>query len=204
MSEDDEGKEHVPRWDDSYFDSVAEKLAINYDLFKDHRIKDKLYPMFGVLKIDNYKRLLHPSLTYGHQRSIEYLFVERKSGLEQQELEKQVDFGKELAAENGWDGPDSLSVDHPDDADLFSREYTFVTVSSDVNHDVLNFVREFSDRNLIKFGLGGHYEINLVMVDLENQVSAGSKNTDLDAAFSNWDSRDNRKTIIDKVKEVVK
>ena len=99
------------------------------------------------------------------------------------DLESLVELGHELA--DDW-----IEADE----EHFGTTFTFVVIAPDVPTEVDEFVSDFSDRTLLKYGLHGQYEINLAVVAPENETLAASENADVGKAFALWEPLTPEKT----------
>ncbi|WP_430504157.1 hypothetical protein [Haloparvum sp. PAK95] len=173
----DEIVENVPNWDeDPYLDRVSDRLMYNYDLKKDHRDAGEQWDMHGQLRVLNQKQFFHPALSYGDHESEEYLFVRRVTSPTVGELERLVDLGHDLADERV-----TANEEH------YRTDFTFVLVADDISDSVHEFVDGFRDRELLKYGYYGHYEVNLVVVDPAAQEAVASEAADVAEAFRLWE-----------------
>ena len=168
-------REGFPEWDDAFLDRVADRLAPNYDLEKDHAVRGERFDLYGELAIRNQKHFLHPSISFAHHESAEHLFTRRVDVVRETDLDRLVALGHELADE--WIAP---SEEH------FSTDFTFALVADGVGEEVREYVSGFSDRTLLKLGYHGHYEINLLVVVPDDEECVASENADVAAAFSLW------------------
>ncbi|ELZ76910.1 hypothetical protein C455_14012 [Haloferax larsenii JCM 13917] len=165
----------APDWDDEYLDRVSDRLLFNYDLEKDDAVRGEQFDLFGSMRMESRKQFVHPSINYANHHAKEYLFARRVDSATVTELERLVELGHVLADE--WVDP---SPEH------FGTDFTFVLVAPDIPADVHDFVADFSDRTLIKFGYHGHYEMNVAVVAPENEAAIASRNADSVAAFTLW------------------
>ncbi|ERH06093.1 MAG: hypothetical protein J07HN4v3_01703, partial [Halonotius sp. J07HN4] len=69
----------------------------------------------------------------------------------------------------------------------YGTDITFVLVADTIPDAVADYVTEFRDRTLLKFGYYGHYEVNLVVVNPESETCVASTAADVAAAFRLWD-----------------
>jgi hypothetical protein len=164
----------VPDWDDEYIDRVSDRLLFNYDLERDHRIRGESFALYGALRMESQRQFFHPALSYGRHESTEHLFVRRADRPSVAELERLVAIGHDLAE------------DIETDEEHFSTEFTFVLVADQLD-DVREFVADFHDRTLLKYGYYGHYEVNLVVVAPESEELVASQNADVAEAFRLWE-----------------
>lgn len=166
--------EGVPEWDDEYLDRVSDRLMFNYDLEKDHRERGEPFDLYGELRMESEKHFFHASLNYANHHAEEYLFARRVDSVSVAELERLVDLAHDLS--------DDIDADE----EHFGTDYTFVLVAPEIPADVREFVAGFEDRNLIKFGYYGHYEVNLAVVAPEERDAVASENADVVDAFAIW------------------
>ncbi|MFB6082461.1 MAG: hypothetical protein ABEJ67_06535 [Halanaeroarchaeum sp.] len=168
--------EDVPTWEDEYLDRVSDRLLHNYDLEKDVSVHGERFDLAGEMRIENEKHFFHPSLNYANHESREYLYARRQDAVTVADLERLVDLGHDVAEERV-----ELRDEH------FSTDVSIAIVVPEVPDDVAAFVDSFSDRNLLRFGFNGHYEINLVVVAPEQKDLHGSENADVKIAFRTWE-----------------
>jgi hypothetical protein len=179
MSADAEREESVPDvpdWDDEYVDRVSDRLQFNYDLERDHRTRGESFILYGALRMESQKQFFHPALSYGRHESAEHLFVRRTGRTSVAELERFVDLGHTFG--------DEIDTDE----EHFNTDFTFALVVETLGDDVREFVADFHDRTLLKYGYYGHYEINLVVVAPEADELVASRNADVADAFRLWES----------------
>ncbi|EFW93580.1 hypothetical protein ZOD2009_00515 [Haladaptatus paucihalophilus DX253] len=165
----------VPDWDDEYVDRVSDRLFVNYDLEKEYATRGESFTLYGRLLIETQKQFLHRSINYANHSAEEHLFVRRANSVRVSDLEALVDLGHELA--DDW-----IEADE----EHFGTTFTFVVIAPDVPTEVDEFVSDFSDRTLLKYGLHGQYEVNLAVVAPENETLAASENADVGKAFALW------------------
>ena len=178
----------VPDWDDEYIDRVSDRLSFNYDLERDHRVRGESFTLHGALRMESRKQFIHSALSYGHHASSEFLFVRRADRPSVAELEGFVGLGHTLAA------------DIDADEEHFSTDFTFALVVETLGDDVRKFVVDFHDRNLLKYGYHGHYEINLLVVAPEAEELVASRNADIAEAFHLWESDEpERQGLLERV-----
>ncbi len=170
-----DGLTAVPDWDDEYVDRVSDRLFINYDLEKGYSAHSEAFTLYGRLLIETQKQFLHRSINYANHSAEEHLFVRRAQSVRVRDLESLVDFGHELADE--WVDPDE---------EHFGTTFTFVVIAPDIPDEVGDFVADFTDRTLLKYGLNGQFEINLAVVAPEHETLVASKNADVGKAFALW------------------
>lgn len=171
----DEPDVDAPEWDDTYLDRVSDRLMFNYDLEEDYAVHGERFDMFGSMRMETRKQFMHPSINYANHHAKEYLFARRVQTATIAELERLVELGHRLADE--WVDPDP---------EHFGTDFTFVLVAPDIPDDVYDFVADFSDRTLIKFGYHGHFEMNVAVVAPDDEAAIASRNADSVAAFSLW------------------
>ncbi|WP_222918053.1 hypothetical protein [Natrinema sp. SYSU A 869] len=170
-------REAVPNWDDEYLDRVSDRLMYNYDLEKDRRAGGERWDLYGKMRVRSQKQFFHPALSYADHEAEEFLFSRRDSRPTVAELERLVDLGHDLANERVVA-----------DEEHFGTDFTFVLVADEIPDDVREFVADFRDRTLLKFGYHGHYEINLVIVDPDTEDHVGSEVADVVEAFTLWET----------------
>jgi len=166
----------VPEWEDDYLDRVSDRLLHNYDLEKDRRVQGGSFDLYGEMRMHSEKHFLHPALSYAEHHSTEHLLVRRQDGVTVADLEALVALGHDLA--DAW-------IEH--DEEHFSTEFIFGVVADSIPDDVRSFVADFSDRQLLKYGFEGHYEIHLLAVAPEANSLVASPNADVEQAFRLWD-----------------
>lgn len=166
----------VPEWEDQYLDRVSNRLLFNYDLEKDSDIAGERFDLYGKLDVHSRKQFFHPSLAYGHHEMEEHLFARRIDSPRPADLEALVALGHDLA--DRWITPTDTH---------FSTDFTFVLVADSIPDAVREFVSDFSDRTLLKYGYHGHYEINLAVVSPDREDRVASANADVVAAFTLWE-----------------
>lgn len=166
-----------PDWDDDpYLDRVAERLMYNFDLEKDVSAGGERFDLGGELRIEREKHFLHPSLNYANHESREYLYARRDESVTVSELERLAEAGSDLAEDRF-----EVHDEH------FSTDVTFAVIVPDVPSDVADYVEAFSGRTLVRWGFGGHYEINLVVAAPEAETLVASENADVGRAFRTWE-----------------
>lgn len=165
----------VPVWEDEYLDRVSDRLMFNYDLEQDYRVRSHSFTLYGAMRVESQKQFLHQSINYANHESREHLFVRRASSVSRADLESLLELGHNLAEE--W-------IDA--DEEHYGTDFTFVVVAPEIPDDVHDFVSGFRDRNLLKYGYYGHYELNLVVVAPETEGVVASENADVSAAFQTW------------------
>lgn len=178
MSQDiDEPNEELPRprWEDEYLEEVANRLMFSYDLERDHEVDDTVYTMYGIMQVESRTHILHPLINYGNHFSYDHLLVDRKAAVGVADLERQVELGHELA--DRWIVPD---------AEHYSTDFTFVTIVEEITDEARAYVESYEERNLLKLGYHGHYEINLILTAPAEEDIAASANADVHRAFATW------------------
>ena len=165
----------IPNWDDEYVDRVSDRLLHNFDLEKDYTVHGREFTLYGRMVMESQKHFFHPSLNYANHSTTEHLFVQRVRSLTPRQLEQTIAFGHDLA--DDW-----IEADE----EHFSTDFTFVFVAPTIPGDVRDFVAEFRDRTLLKYGFHGHYEVNLVVVAPEGEDVVASRNADVSQAFRTW------------------
>ena len=167
--------EEVPRWEDEYFDRVSDRLMYSYDLERDHRVRGESFDLYGEFRLRNQKQFFHPALSYADHETKEYLFARRHDRPTVADLESLIELGHELASERIVP-----SEEH------YETVFTFVVVADEVTDEVRAFVEGFRERELLAFGYYGHYEVNLIVVDPENETAIASEQADTAEAFALW------------------
>ena len=173
----------VPDWDDEYVDRVSDRIMFNYDLEQDHPVADRTFTLYGRMTIESAKEFFHPALSYGQHGSEEHLFVERTDDVTVADLERLVELGHDLFEQ--WVTPDE---------EHFSTDFTFAVVAPEIPEAVREFVAGFEDRNLLKYGYYGHYEVNLLVVSPAEEELVASSGADVADAFALWDRIEREKT----------
>ena len=166
----------IPDWDHEYVDRVSDRLLHNFDLEKDYRAKGREFTLYGRMEMESQKHFFHPSLNYANHSTTEHLFVQRRSSLTTDDLQRLVEFGHDLADE--W-----IEADE----EHYSTEFTFGFVVPRISDEIRSFVAGFRDRTLLKYGFHGHYEINLVVAAPDAEALVASKNADVSKAFQTWE-----------------
>jgi hypothetical protein len=172
---DDATPEDVPDWDDEYVDRVSDRIMFNYDLEKDVSVRGEPFTLRGELRIESHKQFFHPAITYGHQQAYEHLFLTERGPVRVSDLERFVALGHDLADE--WIDPDE---------EHYGTDFTFVAVTDEITDDVNSYVASFSDRELLKYGYHGHYEIHLAVVAPDREELVVSRNADVADALRTW------------------
>lgn len=166
----------IPDWEDEYLDRVSDRLMYNYDLEKDVRVGGETFDLYGRMVLYSQKHFFHPAMNFANHETHEHLFATRMDSVRESDLDRYVDLGHQLADE--W-------IDA--DEEHYCSEFTFVLVTSHIPEAVIERVEGFRDRTLIKFGYYGHYEVNLVVVDPDEETIAASQEADVATAFRLWD-----------------
>jgi hypothetical protein len=165
----------VPDWDDEYVDRVSDRIMFNYDLEKDVSIGGEPFTLRGELRIESHKQFFHPAITYGHQQSYEHLFLTARGPVRVSDLERFAELGHDLA--DAW-------IDA--DEEHYGTDFTFVAVTDEIPDDVRAHVGSFAERELIKYGYHGHYEIHLAVVAPDAEDLVVSTNADVADALRVW------------------
>jgi hypothetical protein len=166
----------VPDWDDEYVDRVSDRLMYNFDLEKDRTVRGEAFTLYGQLVVHSEKHFFHPALSFGHHDQQEHLFVRRTDGASVGDAERLVELGHDLADE--W-------IDA--DEEHYSTDFTFVLVAPTISDDLREFVADFRDRTMLKYGYYGHYEVNLVAVAPDEDDIVASQEATVEEAFRLWD-----------------
>lgn len=166
----------VPTWPDDYLDRVSDRLLANYDLERDRAVGGERFELYGEMRMHSEKHFFHPALSYGRHHQTEHLFARRSGTVDVTELERLVALGHDLADE--WVEPDERH---------FSTDFTFVSVVDAIPEAVRAFVEGFRDRNLLRYGYLGHYEVNLAVVAPDREELVASQQADVAEAFRLWD-----------------
>jgi len=176
VPDDEEMFEDVPDWDDEYLDRVSDRLMYSFDLENGYSVRGERFDMYGEVRVENRKQLLHPALNYANHEAHEHLFARRAERVTVADLERLVELGHDLADE--WIVADE---------EHFETEFTFVLVVPDIPEEVREFVEDFRDRTLLKFGFFGRYEVNLVVAAPDEERLVASRNADAATAFRLWE-----------------
>lgn len=166
----------LPEWGDDYLDRVAGRLLYNYDLRKDHLVRDERWDLYAEMRVTNQKQFFHPALSYADHESEEYLLARRTDRPTAEELRELVDHGHDLA--DDW-----VTADE----EHYGTDITFVLIVEAIPEAAAEFVAGFRDRTLLSFGYYGHYDVNLVVVDPDAERCVASEAADVAAAFRLWD-----------------
>ncbi|WP_247730803.1 hypothetical protein [Halovivax limisalsi] len=175
----DDWPDELPRWDDEYLNRVARRLAPHYDLERDYAVDGERFPMYGELRIQHQRHVLHPSVTFAEHRTQEHVFVCEIDRPTVGDLTALGALGDRLAADR---------VDA--DEDHYSTDFTFAIVADAIADDVADFVEGYSNRTLLRGGLRGHTEVNLIAVVPDAETSVASASADVEQAFRVWESID--------------
>ena len=196
MSDADSGQtddelEQYPTWDDEYLTEVAGRLVYHYDMEKDYRVEGEQFSLYGEMRVENKKHLLHPSIEIARHRSFEHLCVRREDSVRTQDLDRLVALGHDIAGE--WIDPDE---------EHYSTEFTFVLVVPEISEDVRSKVRDLDERTLLKYGYNGHYDVNLLVAAPEREELVANDGVDVEDAFRTWEEISDRgePTLFDLVK----
>lgn len=174
--------EEVPVWEDEYLDRVSDRLFQRYDLERDYEAGGERFDMYGRMEVHTQKHFFHPSLSYAHHESVDHLFATRREDVTVGDLESYVDLGHDLAGE--WIDPDP---------EHYGTSFSFVIVLPDLPEAVREFVAGFGERELLKFGYHGHYEVHLAVVAPPAEAHVDSTETDIGRAFALWAPADEEK-----------
>jgi hypothetical protein len=172
----EEIREAVPEWDDGYLDRVSDRLLYSYDLERNRRVNGERWEMYGEMRVLNQKQFFHPALSYADHEAEEYLFVRRKRRPTVPELRRLVEVGHEIADER-------IVADE----EHFGTDVSFVLVCETLSEAVTGFVSGFRERELLKFGYYGHYDVNLVVVAPDEERLVASEAADVAEAFRLWE-----------------
>ncbi|TYL39983.1 hypothetical protein CV102_04965 [Natronococcus pandeyae] len=165
----------VPRWDDDYLDAVARRLWSHYDLEREFRVAGESFDLYGNLRIETERHAFHPTVRFARHHSNEYLFVRREPRPRVETLKALESLGETIA--DDWIDADERH---------FSTDFTFVVVAREIPNDVGEFVEQYRNRTLLKFGYYGHYEINLVVVAPDRKQLVSSDSAGVAEAFRTW------------------
>ncbi|GAD51277.1 hypothetical protein MBEHAL_0037 [Halarchaeum acidiphilum MH1-52-1] len=166
-----------PVWEDDYLDEVAARLQYSFDLERDVTVEGETWPLYGQLNLEREKYFLHPSISYGRHDSDEHLFARRAADLDTDDLDSLVERGHRLADERIT----------PNERH-YSTEFTFALVVPEIDAAVRDYVSDFRERTLLKYGYYGHYEVNLIVVAPEREACVASEEADVADAFRTWDA----------------
>jgi hypothetical protein len=179
----------VPDWDDEYVDRVSDRIMFNYDLERDVSVRGEPFTLQGELRIESHKQFFHPAITYGHQHAYEHLFLTERGPVRVSDLERFATLGHDLADE--W-------VDA--DEEHYATDFTFVAVTEEITDDVRSHVESFEDRELIKYGYHGHYEIHLAVVAPDREELVVSRNADVSDALRTWEPIEPDRGLVERLK----
>lgn len=169
----------VPDWEDEYIDRVSDRLLSNFDMAKHSRVGNYEFDLYGRMLIKNQKEFFHPALRYAYHESTEHLFVQRRDYVSLADLEEFEAFAHALA--DDW-------IQHSEDH--FETIFTFVVVAPAIPDDVRDFVSDYYERPLLKYGFNGHYQIKFVVVSPDDEDLVAGKDTDIWRAFQLWSNVD--------------
>lgn len=168
--------ENVPEYEDEYLDRVSDRLMYSYDLDADVVAAGERFDLYAEMRMRNQKQFLHPALSYADHETKEYLFARRVGNPTVGELERLVEFAHDLADER-VEGNEQH----------FGTDITVVLVADRLTDEVADFVDQFRDRTLLKFGYYGHYEVNLIVVAPDEERLVASEAADVSGAFRMWE-----------------
>lgn len=166
----------IPEWDDQYLSRVSDRLMFNYDLEKDYTVRGERFGLYGQMRMSSEKHFFHPAIRFAYHESTEHLFAKRVTPLTVRDLERFSELGHDLA--DDWIEPDEQH---------FSTEFTFVAITESISDPVREFTASYRDRNLIKLGFYGHYEIHLIVVAPDDDDIVASEEAGVEEAFRLWD-----------------
>jgi len=164
-----------PEWDDDYLDRVADRLVVNYDLERDHRVQGQRFPLYGQMELHSQKHFFHPALSFAHHESYEHLFVRRVDRVDTGTVDDLVALGHDLADDR---------VDPHEEH--YSTEFTFALVAPAIPDAVREQVAGLDERTLLKYGFNGHYEVNVVVVAPSREEIVANEAADVTEAFTTW------------------
>lgn len=171
----------IPTWENAYLDRVANRLMFNYDLQQDTHVEGHTFNLTAEMRIESKKHFFHPSLRYANHEAHEYIFVQQHQAPSVAYFKRLVELGHELADKQEYLDPDE---------EHFGTDFTFVVIANLIENAVDEFVGDFRDRTLLKFGYYGHYEINLIVVAPDDEIATASKKAESVAAFALWRDMD--------------
>jgi hypothetical protein len=166
----------VPEWDDEYVDRLSDRLLFNYDLEEDVSERGERFALYGRLQMESEKHFFTPLLSYAHHETHEHLYLRRRQTLSTTDLDTLVELGHDLADERI-----EANEEH------YGTEFTFVTVVPSIADDVREYVADFRDRTLLKYGYFGHYEVNLAVVAPDERDVVTSEAADVEEALTTWE-----------------
>jgi len=182
----------VPEWDDTYLDRVSDRLLFNYDLTQNKQINGETFNMYAEMRLESHKHFFHPALDYANHETHEHVFVTQIDRPHVETVERFITLGHDLSDDSTWLDPDE---------EHFGTEFTFVVIAETVPESVESFVSSFRDRNLLKFGYYGHYEIHLIVVAPDRQEAVASEQADTVQAFTLWqDVTDEQSGLISRIR----
>jgi hypothetical protein len=161
----------------------------NYDLEQDVSVRGEPFTLRGELRIESHKQFFHPAITYGHQHAYEHLFLTERGPVRVSDLERFAALGRDLADE--W-------VDA--DEEHYATDFTFVAVTDEISDEVRSHVDSFEDRELIKYGYHGHYEIHLAVVAPDREELVVSRNADVSDALRTWEPIEPDRGLVERLK----
>lgn len=182
----------VPEWDDTYLDRVSDRLLFNYDLTQNKQVNGETFNMYAEMRLESHKHFFHPALDYANHETHEHVFVTQIDRPHVETVERFITLGHDLSDDSTWLDPDE---------EHFGTEFTFVVIAETVPESVESFVSSFRDRNLLKFGYYGHYEIHLIVVAPDRQEAVASEQADTIQAFTLWqDVTDEQSGLISRIR----
>ena len=182
----------VPEWDDTYLDRVSDRLLFNYDLTQNKQVNGETFNMYAEMRLESHKHFFHPALDYANHETHEHVFVTQIDRPHVETVERFITLGHDLSDDSTWLDPDE---------EHFGTEFTFVVIAETVPESVESFVSSFRDRNLLKFGYYGHYEIHLIVVAPDRQEAVASEQADTVQAFTLWqDVTDEQSGLISRIR----
>ena len=182
----------VPEWDDTYLDRVSDRLLFNYDLTQNKQVNGETFNMYAEMRLESHKHFFHPALDYANHETHEHVFVTQIDRPHVETVERFITLGHDLSDDSTWLDPDE---------EHFGTEFTFVVIAETVPESVESFVSSFRDRNLLKFGYYGHYEIHLIVVAPDRKEAVASEQADTIQAFTLWqDVTDEQSGLISRIR----
>lgn len=168
--------EEVPVWDDEYLDNVGLRLLHHYDLERNYVVQGERFELYGQLHVLHERHAAHPSLTFANHETEEHLFAKRIDRPTVADVDRLEAVGERLADE--WV---TANENH------YSTDFTFAVVATELPESVRERIEGYRNRTLLKFGYFGHYEINLIAVVPEEEMTVASKEADAEQAFRVWE-----------------
>jgi len=148
--------------------------------------------MYAEMRLESHKHFFHPALDYANHETHEHVFVTQIDRPHVETVERFITLGHDLSDDSTWLDPDE---------EHFGTEFTFVVIAETVPESVESFVSSFRDRNLLKFGYYGHYEIHLIVVAPDRQEAVASEQADTIQAFTLWqDVTDEQSGLISRIR----